>query len=73
MKGKHEGFKAGCLKLIQEPRAALHALCEDLDVEPEDRSDAKNLFDVLGSFEFILGMVIWHDILFVVNKVSKKL
>jgi hypothetical protein len=61
------------LKLIQEPRAALLALCEDPDVEPEDRSDAKNLFDVLGSFEFILGMVIWHDILFVVNKVSKKL
>jgi hypothetical protein len=31
------------------------------------------LFDVLGSFEFIFGMVIWHDILFVLNKVSKKL
>src|SRR5438128_4211253 len=27
----------------------------------------------LGSFEFLLGMVIWHDILFAVNKVSKKL
>ncbi|XP_066323956.1 uncharacterized protein [Miscanthus floridulus] len=54
-------------------RAALLALSEDPDVESKDRSDAKNLFDVLGSFEFIFGMVIWHDILFVVNKVSKKL
>jgi hypothetical protein len=54
-------------------RAALLALSEDPDVEPKDRSDAKNLFDVLGSFEFIFGMVIWHDILFAVNKVSKKL
>lgn len=33
----------------------------------------KNLYDVLGSFEFILGMVIWHDILYSVNIVSKKL
>jgi len=54
-------------------RAALLALSEDRDVEPKDRSDAKNLFEVLGSFEFIFGMVIWHDVLFVVNKVSKKL
>jgi hypothetical protein len=54
-------------------RAVLLALTEDPDVEPKDRSGAKNLFDVLGSFEFVFGMVIWHDILFVVNKVSKKL
>jgi hypothetical protein len=54
-------------------RAALLALSEDPEVESNDRSDAKNLFDALGSFEFIFGMVIWHDILFVVNKVSKKL
>ncbi|PVH66117.1 hypothetical protein PAHAL_1G153300 [Panicum hallii] len=37
------------------------------------RSDAKNLFDLLGTFDFILGMVIWYDILFTVNKVSKQL
>ena len=48
-------------------------MSEDRDVEPKDRSDAKNLFEVLGSFEFIFGMVIWHDVLFAVNKVSKKL
>jgi hypothetical protein len=54
-------------------RAALLALSKDKDVEAKDRSDAKNLFKVLGSFEFIFGMVIWHDVLFAVNKISKKL
>ncbi|XP_066382300.1 uncharacterized protein [Miscanthus floridulus] len=54
-------------------RSALLWLSEDGDTEPKDRSDAKNLYDVLGSFEFILGMVIWHDILYSVNIVSKKL
>src|SRR5438128_1742011 len=43
------------------------------DIEPKDKSDAKKIFDALGSFEFLLGMVIWNDILFAVNKVSKKL
>nr|TKW14774.1 hypothetical protein SEVIR_5G188900v2 [Setaria viridis] len=56
-----------------ELRSALSELHHDSDVEPKDRSDAKNLFDALGSFEFLIGMVIWHDILFAVNKVSKKL
>ena len=56
-----------------ELRSALLSLSEDSDTEAKDRSDAKNLFDILGSFEFILGMVIWHDILFAVNTVSKKL
>ncbi|XP_066385182.1 uncharacterized protein [Miscanthus floridulus] len=54
-------------------RSALLWLSEDGDTEQKDRSDAKNLYDVLGSFEFILGMVIWHDILYSVNIVSKKL
>jgi hypothetical protein len=54
-------------------RAALLALSKDKDAEAKDRSDAKNLYKVLGSFEFIFGMVIWHDILFAVNKVSNKL
>ncbi|BAF30067.1 Os12g0565800, partial [Oryza sativa Japonica Group] len=54
-------------------RSALLWLSEGRDTEPKDRSDAKNLYDVLGSFEFILGMVIWHDILYSVNIVSKKL
>ena len=56
-----------------ELRSILLHLSKDKDVEAKDRSDAKNLFNVLGTFEFILGMVIWHDILFTVNSVSKKL
>jgi hypothetical protein len=54
-------------------RSALLQLSTNKDVESKDRSDAKNLFDVLGTFEFILGMVIWYEILFTVNKVSKLL
>ena len=56
-----------------ELRSILLHFSKDKDVESKDRSDAKNLFNVLGTFEFILGMVIWHDILFTVNSVSKKL
>ncbi|XP_066316027.1 uncharacterized protein [Miscanthus floridulus] len=37
-------------------RSALLWLSEDGDTEPKDRSGAKKLYDVLGSFEFILGM-----------------
>jgi hypothetical protein len=54
-------------------RSALLELSKDKGDESKDRSKAKNLFDVLGTFEFIPGMVIWHDILFTVNTVSKKL
>jgi hypothetical protein len=54
-------------------RSYLLQLSKDKDVEAKDMSDAKNLFEVLGTFEFILGMIIWYDILFVVSKVSKKL
>jgi len=43
------------------------------DSEPNTKSDAKNLFELLGNFEIILGMVIWHDILFAIDTVSKKL
>jgi hypothetical protein len=54
-------------------RSALSQLRDASDSEASTKSDAKNLFDLLGSFEFILGMVIWHDILFAVDNVSKKL
>jgi hypothetical protein len=37
------------------------------------RSNAKTLYDVFGTFEFLLSMVIWHDILFYINMVSKML
>jgi hypothetical protein len=54
-------------------RLALSQLREASDSEASTKSDAKNLFDLLGNFEFILGMVIWYDILFSVDNVSKKL
>ncbi|XP_073360045.1 uncharacterized protein [Aegilops tauschii subsp. strangulata] len=56
-----------------ELRSALSELRDASDTEPKDKSDAKNLFDALGRFEFLVGMIIWHDILFAVNKVSKML
>jgi hypothetical protein len=40
-------------------RTTLLALSEDPTFEPKDRSDAKDLFDVLGSFEFICGMTFY--------------
>jgi hypothetical protein len=52
---------------------------EQLDIklhnlhDASDKTDANNLFKALGKFEFVLGMVIWHDILYVVNNVSQKL
>jgi hypothetical protein len=54
-------------------RLALSHLREANDTEVSDKTDADNLYKALGKFEFILGMVIWHNILFAVNSVSKKL
>jgi hypothetical protein len=48
-------------------------LSNDKDTEAKDRSDANNLFEVLGFVEFIFCMIIWYDILFVVSKGSEKL
>jgi hypothetical protein len=53
--------------------SALLQLSTDKDTEPKDMSDAKKIFDLLGTFDFVLGMVISYDILFTVNKVSKQL
>ncbi|XP_042027263.1 zinc finger MYM-type protein 1-like [Salvia splendens] len=54
-------------------RSALSQLHQASDIELSDKTDANNLLKALGSFEFILGMVIWYDILFAVNTVSKRL
>ncbi|XP_042031109.1 uncharacterized protein LOC121777819 [Salvia splendens] len=48
-------------------RSALSQLQQASDIELSDKTDANNLLKALGSFEFILGMVIWYDILFAVN------
>jgi hypothetical protein len=54
-------------------RSALSHLRQASDISLSDKTDANNVFKALGKFEFILGMIIWHDILFAVNIVSKKL
>ncbi|XBI68147.1 hypothetical protein VPH35_047391 [Triticum aestivum] len=54
-------------------RSTLLELERTSDDDPKTKSDAKSLVSALGNFEFLLGMVIWYDILFVVNLVSKKL
>ncbi|KAG2561280.1 hypothetical protein PVAP13_8KG150402 [Panicum virgatum] len=58
---------------FQAPELRSALLDLNKDVESKDRSDANSLFNVLGTFEFILGMIIWYDILLTVNSVSKKL
>ncbi|EOA18961.1 hypothetical protein CARUB_v10007596mg [Capsella rubella] len=55
-------------------RDALFYLAENSD-NPETKSEAESLamseIHGIGSFEFLFGMVIWYELLFVVNKVSK--
>ena len=48
----------------------MEEVCTD---DPAAVSDAQSLVSTLENFEFILGMVIWHNILFSINMVSKKL
>ena len=36
-------------------------------------SECQSLVSALENFEFLVGLVIWHDILFSINKVNKKL
>jgi len=40
--------------------------------DPSAVSDAQALVDKLENFEFIVGMVIWHDVLFSINMARKK-
>lgn len=41
--------------------------------DPKIKTEAKSLANEMQSFEFIMSMVIWYDILFAVNTVSKTL
>ncbi|KAH1199082.1 hypothetical protein GmHk_18G052524 [Glycine max] len=47
----------------------LHKSCDDA----KSKSEAESLVNALENFEFLLGLVIWYDILFSINMVSKKL
>jgi hypothetical protein len=52
---------------------ALLELYECCDNDAKAKSEAESLINALKSFDFLLGMVIWYDILFAINMVSKKL
>nr|XP_011460630.1 PREDICTED: zinc finger MYM-type protein 1-like [Fragaria vesca subsp. vesca] len=68
-----ESVKAIVLQAPQV-REALLELAEERDTDSKIRSEAKSLATFeLGKFEFLLGMVIWYDILGKVNIVSKSL
>ena len=54
-------------------RLALCELYESCENDAKSKSEAGNLVNALLSFEFFLGVVIWYDILFAINMVSKKL
>ncbi|XP_039004048.1 zinc finger MYM-type protein 1-like [Hibiscus syriacus] len=54
-------------------RLALCKLYESCENDAKSKSEAESLVNALSSFEFLLGVVIWYDILFAVNMVSKKL
>ena len=47
----------------------LYDLCDDAI----SKSETESLVDALENFEFLLGIVIWHDILFAINMASTKL
>ena len=54
-------------------RLALSKLYDSCGNDAKTKSEAESLYNALGNFEFLLGMIIWYEFLFVTNKVSKKL
>jgi hypothetical protein len=54
-------------------RAALLEVERCSPNDPKGVSDVQGLVTALENFEFLCGLVIWHDILFSINMVSKKL
>uniref|UniRef100_A0A7N0UCP2 HAT C-terminal dimerisation domain-containing protein n=1 Tax=Kalanchoe fedtschenkoi TaxID=63787 RepID=A0A7N0UCP2_KALFE len=57
---------------FQAPQLRI-ALSELFDIcdDAKSKSEADSLVNMLENFEFLLGMIIWYDILFVMNSVSK--
>ncbi|KAL8496263.1 hypothetical protein ACS0TY_020105 [Phlomoides rotata] len=68
-----ESVKAIVLQ-AQEVREVLLHLADETDIDSKIRSEAKSLTTYeLEKFEFLVGIVIWYDILGRVNIVSKSL
>lgn len=57
---------------ISEIREALFDVAEETK-DPMVKAEAESLANEVGNFEFILATIIWYDILFAVNTVSKLL
>ena len=53
-------------------KEALLELLETSD-DAKTKSEAESLANKLENFEFLLSMIIWHEILFGINMVSKML
>ena len=65
-----------CIKAIrkQDPhiRDALYELVNSYEIDPKTNSEADSLAKHdLENYEFLLGIIIWYDILVAVNVVSK--
>lgn len=54
---------------IRDALIELSSSCDDA----KSKSEAESLVNAIESYDFLLGMVIWYDILFAINKVSKKM
>jgi hypothetical protein len=54
-------------------RSALKEVERTCTEDAKSVSEAGSLATTIGNFEFLVSMVIWEDILYVVNMVSKKL
>ena len=54
-------------------RLALSMLYDSYGNDAKTKSDAESLYNALGSYEFLLGMVMWYEIFFVINKISMTL
>ena len=54
-------------------RSALKEVERTCIEDPKSVSEAGSLVTTIENFEFLVGMVIWEDILSVINMVSKKL
>ncbi|CAN0847920.1 Zinc finger MYM-type protein 1 [Linum grandiflorum] len=67
-----ESVKAIRFQMLEVREALLQV--GDVDYDPKIRSEARSLAqNELGDFEFIVSLVIWYEILYAVNLVSKHL
>lgn len=57
---------------IKEVHDALVEVVETTD-DPKAKSEARSLVNEISSYEFLVALAIWHDVLFAVNSVSKNL